>query len=133
MYAMKDVCREVGMSYETLKFYCNQGLVPNVKRDANDHRVFDDRDVAWIKSLICLKRCGMSLQKMREYMELCRQGPSTIAQRKAVLARKRESLLQSIAELNDSIAYIDRKHQYYDDVLAGRAAYTSNLYRPDGE
>ena len=130
---MKDVCREVGMSYETLKFYCNQGLVPNVRRDANNHRRFDDRDVAWLKSLICLKRCGMSLQEMKEYMDLCRLVPSTIVQRKAVLARRRQALLQSISELNDSVAYIDHKQQYYDDVLAGRTAYTSNLYQPDGE
>ena len=133
MYTMKDVCREVGIHYETLKFYCNQGLLPNVRRDANNHRVFDDRDVAWLKSLICLKRCGMSLQEMKEYMALCQQGPSTIARRQVVLARKREALLQRIAELNESVAYIDRKQQYYDDVLAGRIAFTSNLYRPDGE
>ena len=133
MYTMKDVCREVGIHYETLKFYCNQGLLPNVRRDANNHRVFDDCDVAWLKSLICLKRCGMSLQEMKEYMALCQQGPSTIARCQAVLARKREALLQRIAELNESVAYIDRKQQYYDDVLAGRIAFTSNLYRPDGE
>lgn len=43
------------MTYQALKFYCNQGLVPNVKRDKNNRRVFDDRDIAWISSLICLK------------------------------------------------------------------------------
>lgn len=62
MYTMKEVCRQTGMTYEALKFYCNEGLVPNVKRDANNHRIFDDRDVAWIKSLTCLKNCGMSIQ-----------------------------------------------------------------------
>ena len=51
---MKDVCRKTGMTYEALKFYCNQGLVPNVKRDENNYRVFSDRDVAWIESLGCL-------------------------------------------------------------------------------
>lgn len=30
MYSMKDVCRETGMTYEALKFYCNEGLIPNV-------------------------------------------------------------------------------------------------------
>lgn len=32
MYTMREVCKETGMTYEGLKFYCNQGLVPNVKR-----------------------------------------------------------------------------------------------------
>ena len=34
MYTMKQACQAAGMSYETLKFYCNEGLVPNVKRSA---------------------------------------------------------------------------------------------------
>lgn len=33
MCTMKEVCKEIGMNYETLKFYCKEGLVPNVKRD----------------------------------------------------------------------------------------------------
>ena len=32
LYSMKQVCETTGLTYETLKFYCNQGLVPNVKR-----------------------------------------------------------------------------------------------------
>ena len=51
MYSMKEVCKETNMPYETLKFYCNVGLVPNVKRNRNNYRVFDDKDIAWIKSL----------------------------------------------------------------------------------
>ena len=30
MYTMKEACRLTGLSYETLKFYCNQGLIPGV-------------------------------------------------------------------------------------------------------
>ena len=89
MYTMKDVCRETGMAYETLKFYCNEGLIPNVKRNQNNYRVFDDRDVAWIKSLSCLKNCGMSIQEMREYIDLCLKGAASIPERKVILAKKR--------------------------------------------
>ena len=32
MYSMKQTCQMVGMSYETLKFYCNEGLIPKVAR-----------------------------------------------------------------------------------------------------
>ena len=54
-YTMMQVCKETGMTYQALKFYCNEGLVPNVKRDKNNRRVFDERDVAWISSLTRLK------------------------------------------------------------------------------
>ena len=127
MYTMEEVCRETGMTYEALKFYCNEGLVPNVKRDANNHRVFDDRDVAWIKSLTCLKNCGMSIQEMKVYIELCLQGERSIPERKVILARKREDLLKKMAELQASIDYIDWKQGFYDDVLSGKIEYYSNL------
>lgn len=127
LYTMMQVCRETGMTYEALKFYCNEGLVPNVKRDAGNRRVFDERDVAWIKSLTCLKQCGMSIQDMKHYLALCLEGERSIPERKMLLAEKREQLLERIRELEDSVDYIDHKQQFYDDVLSGRRPYESNL------
>ena len=65
MYSMKKACELTGMTYENLKFYCNEGLVPNVKRDSRNFRIFDGRDIEWIKSLTCLKKCGMSIAEMK--------------------------------------------------------------------
>ena len=127
LYSMKEVCRKTGMTYEALKFYCNQGLVPNVKRDEHNYRVFDDRDVAWIKSLGCLKRCGMSIQEMQDYAALCLKGEASIPERKVLLEEKREYLLERIRELEEAVRYIDWKQGFYDDVLSGKIPYVSNL------
>lgn len=127
MYTMKQTCELIGLNYEALKFYCNQGLVPNVKRDANNRRVFDDRDVAWIRSLICLKNCGMGIERMKEYMKLCLQGRSSVPVRQQILQEQREELLSRMRRLQESIDFIDSKNRYYEDILAGRAEYTSNL------
>ncbi len=127
MYSMKEVCKQTGLSYETLKFYCNQGLVPNVKRDENNYRVFDDRDVAWINSLNCLRNCDMSIQEMKAYIDLCLQGESTIPERKVILEEKRKALLDQMQELQEAIDYIDWKQGFYDDVLSGKTKYFSNL------
>lgn len=127
MYTMKEVCEKTGMNYEGLKFYCNRGLVPNVKRDAANRRVFDDRDVAWIEGLGCLRRCGLSIREMQHYVELCRLGTASIPERKVILAHKREALLAQIAELEGAVAYIDGKQRFYDEVLTGKRPYVSNL------
>lgn len=127
MYTMMQACREVDMSYQTLKFYCNQGLVPNVKRDKNNRRIFDEDDVAWIRSLVCLKKCGMSIEEMRRYLELCLDGEKSIPERKVLLAQKRERLVEQIAEIQASIDFIDWKQDFYDGVLAGTTEYYSNL------
>lgn len=127
MYTMKQACALTHMRYETLKFYCNQGLVPNVKRDDQNRRVFDERDIAWINSLTCLKSCDLSLAEMKDYIALCQQGIRSIPQRKELLTRKREELLARQKDLQSALDYIDWKQNFYDDVLAGRTPYVSNL------
>lgn len=127
IYTMMQACSQTGLSYETLKFYCNQGLVPNVKRDGNNRRIFDDRDIGWINSLNCLKNCGMSISEMKEYIALCLIGESSIPERKQILAEKRKRLEAETKQIQDSIDYIDWKQGFYDDVLSGKTKYFSNL------
>ena len=126
-YTMMQTCKETDMTYQALKYYCNEGLVPNVKRDDNNRRIFDERDVKWIKDLICLKKCGMSIKEMKEYLDLCLQGPSTIPERKVMLAEKKKALQAQIAELNEYVDYIDWKQNFYDEVQSGKRPYISNL------
>lgn len=127
MYTMKETCEKVNMSYETLKFYCNEGLVPNVKRNKNNYRIFSDKDIAWISSLTCLKDCGMSIQEMKEYLDLCLEGEGTIPKRKEILDIKRKALENKLKDIQDNIDYIDNKQKFYDDVLSGKIKYFSNL------
>ncbi len=118
------------MSYENLKFYCNEGLVPNVKRDRNNYRVFSDNDIKWIQSLNCLKHCGMTISEMKQYLDLCLKGESSIPERMAILARKKEALLEKKREIEDSLAFIGWKENFYNDVLSGKTGYSSNLISP---
>ncbi len=127
MYTMKEACKLTDMTYENLKFYCNEGLVPNVKRDKRNYRVFDEHDIKWIQSLNCLKNCGMSIAEMKEYLALCLEGQSSIPKRKVILENKKKALLESIEKLQGAVEYIDWKQGFYDDVLSGKTEYYSNL------
>lgn len=133
MYSMRETCEKVGMTYQTLKYYCNQGLIPNVKRDKNNYRIFDDHDIEWIKSLSCLKKCGMSLEEIKEYLDLCLKGQSSIPERKIILEKKRKILLGELAKIQESIDFINWKQGFYDDVLSGKTKYYSNLIKIDDE
>lgn len=124
---MKQCCEATGMSYEALKFYCNEGLVPNVKRAGNNYRVFDEHDVNWIRSLACLKRCGISIQEMKEYLALCLQGQSTIPERMELLQKYKRNIHARMAELQDSLDFIAWKENFYKEVLEGKTEYHSDL------
>lgn len=129
MYSMREACERCHLSYETLKYYCNVGLVPNVSRDEHNYRVFDDDDITWIDSLTCLKKCGMSLKEIKAYIALCLEGESTIPERQAMLSKKRDDLLLKQQEIQASIDFIDYKQQLYDNILNKKIPYHSSLIK----
>ena len=128
MYTMKEVCQIVGWSYETLKYYCKEGLIPNVKRDKNNYRVFDENNIEWIKGLQCLKKCGMSLKNMRMYLDYCMQGPASIPERVDMLNETKEDLERRLSEIQESLDYIEQKKELYRDMQEGKKPYVSYVY-----
>lgn len=127
IYSMKDVCEKTGLTYDTLKYYCNEGLIPNVKRDKNNYRIFDDNDIGWINSLTCIKKCGMSINEMKEYMNLCLKGKISIPDRKILLNNKLKELEDKKKEIQESIDYINWKCDFYDEITSGKRKYFSYL------
>ena len=127
LYSMKETCDKTGLTYDALKFYCNEGLIPNVKRNKSNYRVFDDNDINWIKSLSCLKNCGMSIVEMKEYLELCLKGESSIPERQDILGAKLRELEHKKQEIQEAINFVHWKQNFYKDVLSGKAKYFSYL------
>ena len=110
--------------------------MPNVKRSDNNRRVFNDHDIAWIKSLTCLKKCGMTIEEMKQYLAYCLQGPDSIPVRKIMLDKKLTLLEEKLQEVRESIDYIHWKQNFYDEVTSGKRVYTSDLlpeYNDDDE
>lgn len=67
------------------------------------------------------------MYSMKEYLALYLEGEKSIPERKIILQNKREALLQSIEKLQQAVAFIDWKQNFYDDVLSGETEYYSNL------
>ena len=129
MYTMKEVCQIVGWSYETLKYYCKEGLIPNVKRDKNNYRVFDENNIEWIKGLQCLKKCGMSLKDMRMYLDyLYAKVLFSIPERVDMLNETKEDLERRLSEIQESLDYIEQKKELYIDMQEGKKPYVSYVY-----
>lgn len=129
LYSMKETCNKTGLTYDALKFYCNEGLIPNVKRNKSNYRVFDDNDINWIKSLSCLKNCGMSIVEMKKYLELCLKGENSIPERQDILDAKLRELEHKKQEIQDAIDFVHWKQNFYKDVLSGKKEYFSYLIK----
>lgn len=126
-YTMKETCDITGLTYDALKFYCNRGLVPFHKRDKNNRRIFTYHNLGWLESLKTLKQCNMSIEEIREYLDLAMQGEPTILERKAMLERKEKDVQKEIARLKQTLDFIAWKKSLYDDFISGKREYYTNL------
>lgn len=129
MYTVKEVCEMTGISYHTLKYYCRQGIIPQVGRDEANHRVFDEKNVGWIRSVLTLRNIHMGIEEMKEFSGLCLQGRETIPQRKQLLAAHEQKLLQEQERIAQALEELRATQQEYDDILAGRIPYVCDLQR----
>lgn len=64
-YSMKEVSEITGLSYDTLKYYSNEGLVPDVKRDRNNYRIFDEKILVGLKVYLVLRSVVWVIKKLR--------------------------------------------------------------------
>ena len=81
------------MPASTLRFYDKEGLLPFVERLPGGIRMFQDTDLEWLQIIGCMKKAGMSIRDIRQYIEQAQRGDDTIILRLVILHRQREVLL----------------------------------------
>ncbi|MDJ1114989.1 MerR family transcriptional regulator [Microbacterium dauci] len=108
-----------GVSTHTLRYYEREGLMlMPVDRASSTHRRYTDADLSWVRFLTRLRWADMPIAVMRRYTELAREGDTTVAARRALLVEHRESVLQRLDEVTQSLAAIDHKIDIYDKEIS---------------
>lgn len=117
MLTVKEVSKKFNISEYTLRYYTDENLIPSIKRDKNNIRVFDEESLNWLKTIICLRKCGMSIKSIKEYVDLCIIGDSTILQRIDIINSQKVIIDKKIQELKESSLFLENKKDLYDDII----------------
>lgn len=116
-YAIKAVSEKTGISIYTLRYYDKEGLFPFLYRNDKNVRVFSEADIEWITLIECLRRCNMRIEDIRNYINLCKQGNSTLQERYAIIKEQEVILQRQIEDLRESLEHIKYKREYYEKDL----------------
>ena len=126
IYTVKEIADKMGMTEHTIRFYTDKGLLP-CSRDKNTRRVFDDESVNWLKGIQCLRNCGVSIEDIKIYSDLClSDSPDALLKRSQFMKEQRELAHQRLHEAQELAAYMDAKVQHYEDILAGKLLDDTN-------
>jgi MerR family transcriptional regulator, aldehyde-responsive regulator len=105
-----------GLTPYTLRYYEEIGILPGVPRNSSGHRAYDEQDLDWIEWLKLLRSSGMSIETIRQFVELSQSGNDSIPARCDILNAHRELVKKRIAELEGYLVKLEQKVQFYQGV-----------------
>lgn len=117
-YTVGEMAKMLDVPASTLRYYDKEGLLPFVARSSGGIRLFQDSDLEWLRVIGCMKKAGMSIKDIRQYIELAMQGNDTIDTRLAMFRHQREVLEAQMAELQHTMSMVDYKCWYYETAQA---------------
>ena len=116
MYTIGQVSKMFGLPISTLRYYDKEGLFPDMERSSGIRR-FGQRELEALRVIECLKKSGMEIKDIRQFMEWCAQGSSTYPQRRAMFLRQKESVEAEIARMNRVLDMLSFKCWYYEQAI----------------
>lgn len=116
MYTIGQVSKMFGLPVSTLRYYDKEGLFPDMERSSGIRR-FGQRELEALRVIECLKKSGMEIKAIRQFMEWCAQGSSTYPQRRAMFIRQKESVEAEIARMNRVLDMLSFKCWYYEQAI----------------
>lgn len=130
MYSIGQVSESFSLPVSTLRFYDKEGLFPNLERKSGI-RKFSDRDLEALHVIECLKKSGLEIRDIKQFMQWCSEGPSTYPQRLELFCRQRETIEAEIEKLNRALAMINFKCWYYETAIAAGGEEHIKALLPD--
>ncbi|NVY96105.1 MerR family transcriptional regulator [Lactobacillus sp. DCY120] len=112
-YQISEFGKLVGLTPFTLRYYEQEDLL-KPRRDSVGQRFYTQADQQWVEFLLHLKRTGMTIPELKQYVAWRAQGPQTIEQRLSLLCQVRVEGRKSLAELQESLTILNHKIAWYE-------------------
>jgi DNA-binding transcriptional MerR regulator len=114
--SIKQAAELTGLTEDTIRYYERIGLLPYAERKVNGHRVYSNDQIQGIIFLTRLKATGMTLEEMKRYRELTRQGSSTLSVRYSILEEHNHKIQREISKLLETQKIIEYKLSHYREL-----------------
>ena len=95
-YSIKEMSKLTNLPASTLRYYDKEGLLPSLKRNSNNARIFDDDDYGNLKIIECLKKSGLSIKDIKAFIAAAEQGDESLEKRLKIFRKRRKILKQEL-------------------------------------
>lgn len=128
-YSIGEVAKMLNLTIYTLRYYDKEGLMPLLERTPNGIRVFKESDLDALKIIECLKSTGMPIKDIKNFIDWCSQGDSSLQQRYDMFIERKAVVEAQMEELKKTMEVIEHKCWYYKTALE---AGTEDIHKNKG-
>lgn len=115
---IKEVSERLDIPKETLRYWENNGLIPEVPRNASGYRDYTEKEIKWALFVKAMRKAGMSVESLIEFVDLYRSNQNSREAQKALVQEQYDQLLKRRDELNKTLRYLAYKiDHFYDHVI----------------
>ncbi|MFD1927586.1 MerR family transcriptional regulator [Sporosarcina siberiensis] len=108
MYSIQKASLLSKIPSSTIRYYEKISLIPPIKRNAQEHRFFDEKDIEILNLIKCFRRLGMSIEDIRASISNINLDYEEV-NTKTILLQHKNKLEEQIDILNSYIHEIDEK------------------------
>lgn len=131
MYTIGQVSQMSGLPVSTLRYYDKEGLFPGMERSGGIRR-FGERELETLRVIECLKKSGLEIREIKQFMEWCAQGSATYPQRRELFFKQKAAVEGEIERMNRVLDMIRFKCWYYEQAIADGNEDRLRAMIPDG-
>ncbi|MCD5315990.1 MerR family transcriptional regulator [Kineosporia babensis] len=110
---IREVSESTGISIDALRWYEKEGLIPDVERGPDGRRRYQPRIVRWVRTVQALRRTGMPVAEVREFVHAGPEIADGSDRRIVLLERQAAAIDAQLAQLQQDRAVIAAKLESY--------------------
>ena len=106
---IKEVSEKYDLTNDTLRYYEKVWLIGPIKKNKSGIRDYTEEDLKRIEFVKCMRSAGLSIEVLKEYIDLFAKGKKTEKERKELLKRERENLRKKIEKMQEAYDHLNYK------------------------
>ncbi|EKI2454860.1 MerR family transcriptional regulator, partial [Enterococcus faecalis] len=111
-----EISKMFNIPVSTLRYYDKEGLFPEITR-VSGIRKFSNNEIEALRVIECLKKSGLEIKDIKQFMKWTKLGAETFKIRKELFERQKVSVEKELRQMEKVLDMIKFKCWYYDEVL----------------
>ncbi|MDO5338107.1 MAG: MerR family transcriptional regulator [Eubacteriales bacterium] len=115
-YTIGQISEMFRLPVSTLRYYDKEGLFPNMERSSGI-RQFGSQEIEALRVIECLKKSGLEIKEIKQFVEWCSKGSDTYPLRLEMLRCQKKNIESEMKKLEKALDMIQFKCWYYEQAI----------------